>query len=109
MQLEHYAAAGCLVEPVDILRDDGSELSRFFHLGKLQMSLVWLCIGVYHPLEIEFPEYLRPFGEESVGEHCFGRIIESHAEQSAFTAEIGYPAFGGHPGSAEEYRVLRIP
>ena len=44
MKLQYIFASGSLVESVDILCDNGGQLSGGFQLGKLQMCFIWLRI-----------------------------------------------------------------
>ena len=66
MKLQYIFASGSLVESIDILCDNGGQLSGGFQLGKLQMCFIWLRIKEHHFLFIKIIKFFRMLHEKAV-------------------------------------------
>ena len=108
VELVYLFAARRLMKSVDILRDNGAELSLLFPFRKLEMRGIRLCAETVHLRAIEAVKLLRFLLEKCVAEYGLGRVIPLLTVQAVNTAEVGYAALGGNSGSAEKYYPLRV-
>ena len=94
VQLEDILAARRLMQPVDILRNDGLELSLALQLGKAQMRTVGL--GAVHDelVPMEFIVFLRMRHEKRVAQDRLGRIVILLVIEAVHTAKIRDAALG---------------
>ena len=58
MQLYHMLGARRLVQAIDVLRDDGTQLAPSLELRKLPVCLVGAGLGRAHHLAVEVEELL---------------------------------------------------
>ena len=74
VQLEHVFAARLLVQAVDVLRDHGTELALFLHLGQLKVRLVGFGVQGQHLVAVKAIELLGVQFKERAGEDGLGRV-----------------------------------
>ena len=94
VQLEHILAPGRLMQPVDILRDDGLQLPLALQPGKAQMRTVGL--GAVHDelVPMEFIVFFRMRHEKRVAQDRLGRIVILLVIEAVHTAKIRNAALG---------------
>ena len=94
VQLEHILAPGRLMQPVDILRDDGLQLPLALQLGKAQVRAVGL--GTVHDelVPMKFVVFLRMRHEKRVAQDRLGRIVILLVIEAVHTAKIRNAALG---------------
>lgn len=104
MQLQHPTGAGSLVEPVDVLGDDGRQLACPFPGGEGPVGRVRLRVGVQQVGAIVGEELLRVALEEAMTEDLLGGVAGCRrlVVQPPAGPEIGDSALGRHSGAAEE-------
>ena len=96
-------ASGCLMEPVDILSHDTDQFSFLFPGSQLHMRSIGFCIERKHLIPVKLEKLLRLCYKECMGQDLLRRIVIFLVIQAVHTAKIGYSAFGGYTGPAEEY------
>ena len=104
-----YLLAACgLVQTVDILSNNGSELALLFKLCKLDVCGIGLGIETEHFCPVEAVELLSLIHKECVAEDSFGRIVPLLAVETVNASEIGYAAFRGDACVAEKYYIIGL-
>ena len=88
VQLQHLAAAGFLVQPVDVLGDDGFQLALPLPLRQLPVGGVGLGVQCQHFAAVKVVKLLRVGLKKRVAEHGFRRILEFLAVQPVHAAEV---------------------
>ena len=108
VKLQHLFAARGLMQTVNILSDDGSELSRLFKLRKLQVRRVGLNSVDNELFPMKAVVLLWVFNKESMAEDGLGRILPLLVVQAVDTAEIGDTALRAHARAAEEHDIVAL-
>ena len=103
VELQHGFAAGLLMQPVDVLGDDGGEFTGFFKLGEEEMCRVGLCLQGEHLVAVEAVKLLRVLAEEGGGQDGLRGIGVTLVVQPIDAAEVGDAGFGAHPRPAEKH------
>ena len=108
MQFQHARRAGFLVQSVDVLRDDGLELSHALKRGERLVAIVRSRFHINEPLAVKIEELLRAALEKRMRDKLFGRnvLCEHLAVDSCGAAKIGNARFRRNAGAAEEYDVV---
>ena len=88
VKLINGAAARLLVEAVDVLGDDGAELSLVLPLGQLQMGGVGLRVGAEHLGVVEAEKLLRVGLVKGVAQNHLRGILPLLVVQPPGGAEI---------------------
>ena len=108
VQLEHVFAPRRLVQPVDVLRDQGAQLAFALQLRQAQVRPVGLR-AVHHQLRVvEAVILLRVAVKERPREDGLRRIVPLLVVEPVHAAEIRYAALGGHAGPAEKDDVVAL-
>lgn len=102
VELQDVFAAGRLVEAVDVLGDDGFQLSFLFPLGQLFVGLVGLDAGHQELVPVVFEELFGHTRVAGMAEHEFRREFIFLTVEAVLASEIRYAAFGGNAGAAEK-------
>ena len=89
MQLDHIAAAGQLVQPIDILGDDGGQAPGGLELRQLAVGGVRAGVGKDQLFAIETEEHLGLLLEERMAQNGFRRIGIVLTVNAGRAAEIG--------------------
>ena len=108
MQLKHLFAAGRLMEPVDVLRHDGAELSLPLQLGQAQVGAVRLDAVDHELFPMEAVILLRVPLEKAVAQDRLWRISPFLVIQAVDAAEIGDAALRADAGAAEENDIVAL-
>ena len=108
VQLEHLAAAGLLVQSVDVLRDDRPQLSLPLQLRQTPVGRVRLHarrsdqLGVIKAIKL-----LRVALKKAGRQNRLRRVFVLLVVKPVHTAEIRYPAFRRDARAAEKDNVVR--
>ena len=102
MQLQHVFAAGRLMQPVDILRDDRAQLAFGLQFRQTLMRPVRLNAVDHELFPVEAVIFLRVAGEKARAEDRLGRIFPLLVVQAVHAAEIRDPAFRADACAAEK-------
>ena len=108
VQLQNVLAAGGLVQPVDILRDDGAQLSLLLQLGQTQMGAVGLDALDHQLFPVKAVILCRVTGKKACAEDLLRRIAPLLVVQAVHAAEIGDAALRADAGAAEEDHVIAL-
>ena len=108
MKLQNLFAARGLMQAVNVLSDDGPELSRLFKLRKLQVRRVWLNSVDDELLPMKAIVLLGVFHKKRMAEYGLGRVLPLLVVQTVDAAEIGDPALGAHASAAEEHDIVAL-
>ena len=103
MELQHVPAAGGLMEPVDVLGDDGFQLALPLELRQTQMRRVGLCSLDDELIAVEAVELLGALFPEGVTQDRLGRVIVFLMVEAVHTAEVRDAALGGNARPAKEH------
>ena len=108
MQFQHARRAGFLVQSVDVLRDDGLELSHALKRDERLVAIVRFGFHINEPLAVKIEEFLRAALEKRMRDKLFGRnvLCEHLAVDSCGAAKIWNARFRRNAGAAEEYDVV---
>ena len=95
MKLQYVFAPCCLMEPVNVLGDDSSELPHLFQSGQGIVGFVWFGIGVKQVLAIVIKKDLRLCHEKIMTQQYFRGIAIGllGLVDAVLAAEIGDTAF----------------
>ena len=108
VQFQNLFASRCLMQTVDILRDDGAQLAGLLQLSQLAVRLVRLYALDHQLFPVEAVVLLRVSLKKAVAENLLGRILPFLVIQTVHAAEIGNAALGAHTGPAEENDVVAL-
>ena len=108
VQLIDALAPGLLVQTVDVLRDDGGQMSLLLQSGEHAVRDVRLKAEREHFFAVEPVKILRIIQKEAVADDRLGRIVEFLVVQAVHTAEIGNAAFRADACAAEKHHALTL-
>jgi hypothetical protein len=99
VELQHAAAAGQLVQAVDVLRDDAADASGGLPAGQNLVAEVGLgvCEVAMH-FTLLPPVFVAAFGARQELVEVHGAILRPHAPRRA---KIGDPALGADAGAGQ--------
>ena len=103
VQFEYVFASRRLMQSVDVLRDDGGELSRLFEFRKFFMRRVRLYAFDDELFAVKAVKLRGVRVEKTPAEHLLGRIVPLLVIQSVRTSEVGDTAFRRNARSSEKY------
>ena len=106
VQLQHVFAARRLVQAVNVLRDDGFQLTGLLQPRKGKVRRVRLRLRVQHFVAVKAEELLRPAFEKIVGQNFLRRPAVFLVIQPVRAAEIRDAGLRGHTGSAEKDDIV---
>ena len=102
VQFKDIFAPCLLMEPVNVLCDDGEKFPALFEFGEFFMRGVRLRPKGQHLVAVEFEKFPRMREEPIVREHCFGRNGVFLTVEPVLGAKIGDPALRRHTRPAEK-------
>ena len=109
VQFKHFFAAGHLVQTINILRDNGRELSGGFQLRQLAVGCIGTGCKTDHLLPVEIVKLRRVADKKAVAEDGFRWVIKFLIVKAIDRTEIGNAAFGRDTGTAEkDYAMVLI-
>ena len=108
MQFQHARRAGFLVQSIDVLRDDGLELSHALKFGERLVAIVRFRFHINEALAVKIEKLLRAALEKRMRDKLFGRnvLCEHLAVDSRGAAKIGNARFRRDAGAAKEYDIV---
>ena len=106
VQLIDVFAARLLVQAVDVLRDDGAQLTRAFQLRQLLVRGVGPGLERQHLFAVEAVEIIGVPVEKRMAEDRLGRVVEPLMIQAVHAAEILNAALCADACAAEEHDVV---
>ena len=106
VQLVHRFGTRRLVQPVDVLGDDGPEFPFPLELRQPQMGRVGLCPADDQLVPVKAVELLGVPLPEGMAEDGLGRVIVLLMVQPVHAAEIRDARLGADPGPAEKDDVF---
>ena len=109
VQLADVAAAGLLMEAVDVLGDDGGQLAPFLPAGQLFVSGVRFCVRAEHLFTVKTVELLRMVQEKMMAQNLLRRPGVMLVIQPVHAAEIRDSALGGHARPAKKHDMFGFP
>ena len=102
VKLQHVFAACRLVQAVDVLGDDGGELSRLLQLRQLFVGGVGLHVQKQHLLLVKRVKIRGFFHKKVVAENGLRGIFPGLAVKAVPAAEIRHAGFCAHSRAAEK-------
>ena len=108
MQFVHDAAARLLVQPVDVLRDDGGEPALALPLREFFVRRVGLRVQAQHFIAVERVKLFGVPFKKTVRKDALGRVLVLLAVQPVLRAEIGDAALRAHARAAEKHPAPRV-
>ena len=106
MQLQNLTAARRLMQPVNVLRDDGFQLALRFPLRQLSVGGVGLRSGQPQLFMVKAIVFLRVFLKKRVGQNLLRRILVFLIVKPVHAAEIRDAALRRDAGAAEKHDVV---
>ena len=103
VEFVHFFTASELVQAVDVLRDDGTELAFALQLSEFEMHSAWAVVWCDHFCAIEVEEFFGVGIKKAAAEHGLRVVLEALLMiEPILAAKIRDAAFGGDAGAAEE-------
>ena len=105
MQLQHIFAACQLVQPINVLGDDGSQLALLFQLGQPQMRGVGPGTGHDQLFAVKIIKFFGFFLKKGMAQNFLRRVFVLLVIQPVHAAKIRNAAFGRNACSAEKHDI----